>query len=202
MHAMTPSSNLTGRRAELAAAALTVVADGGLRALTHRAVDGAAGVPVGTTSAYLRTRAALLAALAEHVASTLVAGVEELTAHLGPDADAEEVVDRTSALLREWVGQPDLVLVRAELLLEAIRSAELRTVFLSWRERLVSLVTGVAEAKCVPDAAGRSEAVVSALEGILTGALLQPAPHRADHVEDMVATILGGLIATEDAPGQ
>src|SRR5690349_15896231 len=178
MLSMTPSSNLTGRRADLAAAAQRVVADGGLRALTHRAVDAAAGVPVGTTSAYLRTRAALLAALAEHVASTLVADVEELTAHLGPDADADEVVARTGALLREWVGQTDLVLVRAELLLEAIRSAELREVFLSWRERLVVLVTGVAEAKCVPDAGRRSEAVVSALEGILTGALLQPASRR------------------------
>jgi DNA-binding transcriptional regulator YbjK len=199
---MTPSSNLTGRRAELAAAALRVVADGGLRALTHRAVDAAAGVPVGTTSAYLRTRAALLAALAEHVASTLVADVEELTAHLGPDADADEVVARTGALLREWVGQTDLVLVRAELLLEAIRSAELREVFLSWRERLVVLVTGVAEAKCVPDAGRRSEAVVSALEGILTGALLQPASRRGTYVEDMVATVLGGLVGVEEAPAQ
>ncbi len=196
---MTPPSNLTGRRAELAAAALTVVAEGGLRALTHRAVDAAAGVPVGTTSAYLRTRAALLAALAEHVASTLVAGVEELTEGLGPDAEEGEVVERTSALLRQWVGQPDLVLVRSELMLEAIRSTELRDLFLPWRERLVSLVTGVAEAKCVPDAGRRSEAVVSALEGILTGALLQPERRRGTYVEEMVSTILGGLIATEGA---
>jgi DNA-binding transcriptional regulator YbjK len=202
MHAMTPASALTGRRGELAEAALTVVADGGLRALTHRAVDAAAGVPVGTTSAYLRTRAALVEALAEHVAGTLVVGVEELTARLGPQADPAEVVRRTSALLRGWVGQPDLVLVRAELLLESIRSAELRSVFLSWRERLVALVTGVAAAKGVPDAGRRAEAVVSALEGVLTGALLQPVARRRAYVEDMVATVLGGLIAGEGAPVQ
>ena len=194
---MTRPSHLTGRRAELAAAALTVVAEGGLRALTHRAVDAAAGAPVGTTSAYLRTRAALLAALAEHVASTLVDDVEEMTGHLGAEDFEREVVERTTALLRGWVRRPDLVLVRAELMLEAIRSSELRELFLSWREQLVATVTGVAEARCVPDAGRRSEAVVSALEGILTGALLQPEGRREAYVQDTVSTILEGLVAPD-----
>jgi hypothetical protein len=51
----------------------------------------------------------------------------------------------------------------------------------------------------VPDAGRRSEAVVSALEGILTGALLQPASRRGTYIEDMVATVLGGLIAAQEA---
>ena len=199
---MTRTSHLTGRRAELAAAAMTVVAEGGLRALTHRAVDAAAGVPAGTTSAYLRTRAALLAALTEHVASSLLEGVEELTGRLGPTSAESEVVEGTTALLRAWVRQPDLVLVRAELMLEAIRSTELHDLFLPWREQLVAMVAGVAEAKGVPDATRRSAAVVSALEGILTGALLQPERRRAAYVEDMVTTVLEGLIAAEGAPAQ
>ena len=187
---MTRTSHLTGRRAELAAAAMTVVAEGGLRALTHRAVDAAAGVPSGTTSAYLRTRAALLE------------GVEELTGRLGPTSAESEVVEGTTALLKAWVRQPDLVLVRAELMLEAIRSTELHDLFLPWREQLVAMVAGVAEAKGVPDATRRSAAVVSALEGILTGALLQPERRRAAYVEDMVTTVLEGLIAAEGAPAQ
>lgn len=51
------------RRTVLADAAIGVLADAGVRGLTHRAVDAAAGLPVGTTSAYLRTRQALLTAL-------------------------------------------------------------------------------------------------------------------------------------------
>jgi DNA-binding transcriptional regulator YbjK len=41
-------------------AAITVIAADGMRGLTHRAVDRAAGLPVGSTSYYARTRAALL----------------------------------------------------------------------------------------------------------------------------------------------
>ncbi|CAM5369450.1 Transcriptional regulator, TetR family OS=Tsukamurella paurometabola (strain ATCC 8368 / DSM/ CCUG 35730 / CIP 100753 / JCM 10117 / KCTC 9821 / NBRC 16120/ NCIMB 702349 / NCTC 13040) OX=521096 GN=Tpau_0929 PE=4 SV=1 [Tsukamurella paurometabola] len=41
-------------------AAIEVVGTRGLRGLTHRAVDGAAGVPSGTTSNHFRSRAALV----------------------------------------------------------------------------------------------------------------------------------------------
>ncbi|WP_234038673.1 hypothetical protein [Micromonospora coerulea] len=39
-----------------------------MRALTHRAVDARAGVPAGTTSAYLRTRQALIEAVVRRLA--------------------------------------------------------------------------------------------------------------------------------------
>jgi hypothetical protein len=44
----------------VADAAIAVLADHGARGLTHRAVDQAAGLPLGTTSNYARTREALL----------------------------------------------------------------------------------------------------------------------------------------------
>lgn len=48
-------------RAELVAeAAITLLAERGMRGLTHRAVDEAAGLPTGSTSNLARTRAALL----------------------------------------------------------------------------------------------------------------------------------------------
>ena len=48
---------LSPRRRQLLEAALHVIADEGLRGLTHRAVDRRAGLPEGSCSAYLRTRA-------------------------------------------------------------------------------------------------------------------------------------------------
>lgn len=53
----------SNRRTLLADAALDVLADEGMRGLTHRAVDRRAAMPPGTTSAYFRTRAALLTGL-------------------------------------------------------------------------------------------------------------------------------------------
>ncbi|NRQ39657.1 TetR family transcriptional regulator [Nonomuraea sp. NN258] len=56
------------RRAVLADVAIELVATQGIRALTHRAVDAAAGMPIGTTSAYFRTRKALLTGLVRRMA--------------------------------------------------------------------------------------------------------------------------------------
>ena len=58
---------MTDRRTTLADAALAVVADHGLKGLTHRAVDREASVPPGTTSNYFRTRAALIGAVVDRV---------------------------------------------------------------------------------------------------------------------------------------
>nr|WP_251022737.1 hypothetical protein [Streptomyces sp. ISL-10] len=44
-----------------------VLAEGGMRALTHCVVDGAAGMPPGTTSAYPHTRKALLTAVVRRI---------------------------------------------------------------------------------------------------------------------------------------
>ena len=55
------------RRTQLLDAALTVVADNGMKGLTHRAVDAAAGLPEGTTSNYYRNRAALVEAVLDRL---------------------------------------------------------------------------------------------------------------------------------------
>ena len=63
-------------------AAVHVMADEGLRGLTHRAVDRRAGLPEGTCSAYFRTRQALQLAVTGYVAATLAADVDALAAEL------------------------------------------------------------------------------------------------------------------------
>ncbi|MDI9903421.1 TetR family transcriptional regulator [Rhodococcus sp. IEGM 1409] len=55
------------RRALIAASAVTVIAEQGPRALTHRAVDQSLDLPSGSTSYYFRTREALLEATALHI---------------------------------------------------------------------------------------------------------------------------------------
>ena len=56
------------RRAEIADAAISTLARDGMRGLTHRAVDRAAGLPEGSASYYFRTRQALLQATVERLA--------------------------------------------------------------------------------------------------------------------------------------
>ncbi|RXR22039.1 TetR family transcriptional regulator [Oerskovia turbata] len=49
-------------------AAVELVGNGGVRALTHGRVDAAAGIPPGSTSNHFRTRAALVAGVIEWIA--------------------------------------------------------------------------------------------------------------------------------------
>ena len=52
------------RRAQLADAAIELLAASGVHGVTHRAVDRRAGLPAGTASNYFRSREALLVAAA------------------------------------------------------------------------------------------------------------------------------------------
>ncbi|GAB3973037.1 TetR family transcriptional regulator [Plantactinospora veratri] len=62
---------MTARRDRFAVitdAAIELVAELGMRGLTHRAVDARAGLPLGSTSAYFRTRKALIEAVVRRLA--------------------------------------------------------------------------------------------------------------------------------------
>jgi DNA-binding transcriptional regulator YbjK len=51
---------MADRRTEILDAALRVLAEHGMRGLTHRAVDAAAAIAAGSTSYYFRSRSALV----------------------------------------------------------------------------------------------------------------------------------------------
>lgn len=57
------------RRDAIADAAIEIIALEGLRALTHRAIDGRLGYPAGSTSYYLRTRQALIEAVVSRLSA-------------------------------------------------------------------------------------------------------------------------------------
>jgi AcrR family transcriptional regulator len=80
------------RFAALTDAAIDVLAELGMRGLTHRAVDARSGLPQGTTSAYFRTRKALIEAVVRRLAdldrADLAAGHLPDAAASSPDAAA------------------------------------------------------------------------------------------------------------------
>ena len=175
----------TGRRRELLDAAADVVAHGGLRALTHRAVDAQAGLPEGSTSSSYRTRLALLTALMEHIAWLMAHRIEAARTRIAdiPAQEHEQWVEEIVALAVDLAKQPRLVRVQAELTLEAVRTPELRLTFAAWRGRFLDLVGRIAEAVTPGVVEGRVETVVAAFQGVLTTSLIQPDDERAAYVE-------------------
>lgn len=67
------------RRWDLCDAAIELLADGGARGLSHPKVDQHAGMPAGTTSAYYRTRKALLIGAAERMSELDQADLTRMT---------------------------------------------------------------------------------------------------------------------------
>lgn len=92
------------RRDRLRDAACDVLAAAGGRGLTHRAVDKAARVPLGTTKNYFPSREALLRAAAERCVEQHRATREQLAAAAPPAAGREGLVALLSGLLQDVAG--------------------------------------------------------------------------------------------------
>lgn len=93
------------RRRDLCDAAIAVLADQGAKGLSHVKVDRAAEVADGTTSAYFRTRTALLVAMTERVVELdLMALQKAKSAAAGEDDELPRLADVVAAASKEpWL---------------------------------------------------------------------------------------------------
>lgn len=149
------------RQDAIADAAIHLVAIRGVRGLTHRAVDAAAGLPPGSTSYYLRTRHALLTACLER----LLALDERAILRTSPEVPALEVlVAAVTGIARE---RPQSTIARYELSLEATRRPELRALRDQHALRLRSSLARVLAGAGVPNAEQSSWPVAAMLDGLI-----------------------------------
>ncbi|MFD3786892.1 TetR/AcrR family transcriptional regulator [Streptomyces cyaneofuscatus] len=158
---------LPDRRDLIADAAISTVASAGLRGLTHRAVDTAAGLPAGSTSYYFRTRSALISACYLRLAELTVADVDRWQAEYGgPDPDS--AAEALAVLLHHWltVGR-DRQLARFELSLEATRRPELRADLEAAGLAARSRATALLAALGAPRPAQAADLLVAWTDGLL-----------------------------------
>ncbi|MER6919852.1 TetR/AcrR family transcriptional regulator [Streptomyces spiralis] len=147
-----PAPANVSRADRVADAALALLAERGMRGLTHRAVDEAAGLPQGSTSNLARTRQALLDLAVRRLAER---EARVLAPHELPDprtGGLDSLVDGlTLATHRALTRNRELTLARYELALEATRRPELRSHFDAagayFREQLGALVTAMGSAE-------------------------------------------------------
>ncbi|HYH12527.1 MAG TPA: TetR family transcriptional regulator [Thermomicrobiales bacterium] len=109
------------RRTLLADAGLRVIASKGARGLTHRAIDREAGVPLGTTSNYFRSRDALLGALGNRIIERFAPDPEVLSELAARPPSVELYVDYVRYIVERTTREPELTLALLELRLEAGR---------------------------------------------------------------------------------
>ncbi|MEH1055591.1 TetR family transcriptional regulator [Micromonospora sp. CPCC 206171] len=195
----------SARVAALADAAIALLAEGGMRALTHRAVDARAGVPVGTTSAYLRTRQALIEAVVRRLVDLDRADLtdRELPTDAPPPgppprltpADLDHLAVATAQVLDRWLTDGrDRSLARYACLLEAVHRPELRPILAHGtvlREQARALLAGAGAA----DPRRQGDQFVAFVDGLLfdrlvgAGALSAPPPGSPESREDLRSAI-------------
>ncbi|WP_244932007.1 TetR/AcrR family transcriptional regulator [Nocardioides sp. W7] len=191
-----PPAELSPRRRALLDAALQVLAEQGLRGLTHRAVDRQASLPEGSCSAYLRTRKALLTALTEYVAASLADDVDAIASELAGlphDVDTARKVGSVAQMFLGWLAHPEMLLARQELTIEATRDPDLAAVLETARTGLVDVVDGILRTRGKDHGPERAEWLVASLDGILLAALLKPTADRAGFLARALEQTLSSL---------
>ncbi len=153
------------RRDLLADAAIAVLARAGSRGLTHRAVDGVAGLPEGTSSYYFRTRSALLSACVDRMAARTLAEMASGPA-AGPTT-IDGLVAASVATVGRWLADDhERLLARWELALESTRRPELSTALRDAGARVRERVAATMVRLGIAEPERRADDLVACLDGL------------------------------------
>jgi DNA-binding transcriptional regulator YbjK len=185
------------RATVIADAAIELIAQRGLRGLTHRAVDEAAGLPQGSTSNRARTRAALLELVLDRLTAREWQVLRPQDAP-APGCGYKALAESLAAVLhRSLTGGRSLLLTRIELAMEANRRPELRarynTLGRGFREPLAAALA--AEHAADPERQARS--LVAWCEGVLFYFAAGAASRNVPDLEELrvsATEVLAGMV--------
>lgn len=176
-------------------AAIQVVGTDGMRALTHRAVDAAAGLPTGSTSNVFRTREALQRAMVVRLIDTEVAGWEHLAGRTAPTtptalaATLATMVDTLTGSLRT------LTVARYALFMEAARDPALQPEMGRGAQRVATIGHAWLSAAGSADPAAHTALLLAHLDGVVVHRLAFPdTPPGSHDVAAGLTTLLRALV--------
>ena len=189
-----PSSDRSERRQDLLEAALRLVSESGLGAVTHRSVEQAAGAPHGSVTYWFGSREGLISALvdwmcdeSERQARAIATPVQQQIA-AGQTLD----IDAIAAALSVWMdGTAAHQLARIELELQGAREPAHAERMTKAAQVFWDMCAAIAEGLGSedPDRDGRAMAVM--LDGLLLDRLAHP-PQSQDVVVASVRWLLTG----------
>ncbi|MFF6874813.1 TetR/AcrR family transcriptional regulator [Streptomyces sp. NPDC012474] len=163
-----------------------------MRGLTHRAVDRRAALPPGTTSAYFRTRAALLTALVTHLVQLDQDELQTIAEHLPPVRTAEELVDGMVLLTRRRLTGAGRrrSLARYACAVESVRDPELREILVprenAGREAVRLFLAG----QGVTDVESRTHTLLTCIDGLVFDRLVSGGEVPREPLEGLVTAAL------------
>ncbi|MER5224271.1 TetR/AcrR family transcriptional regulator [Streptomyces flaveus] len=184
----------TDRRTVLADAAIDVLAETGIRGLTHRAVDRAAHLPVGTTSAYYRTRQALLTALVRRLVALDQAELQAIGEQTPVPRNAEELAAGIAAFIEHRLTGDGRrrSLARYACALEGVHHPELREILVPRENAGRQVVRDFLAAQGVADddAEDRTVTLLTCVDGLVFDRLVGGGTVSSQEIHGLVAAAL------------
>lgn len=186
------SSVPSDRRTVLADAAVRALADQGMRGLTHRAVDREAGLPPGTTSAYFRTRHALLTALVRRLVTLDQAELEAAGEAVPPPADAEELAAGLAAFAEGRLTGDGRrrSLARYACAVESVHHPELREILAPRENAARRIVRDFLAGQGVDDPEGRTITLLTCVDGLVFDRLVHGGSVARAEIDGLLASAL------------
>ncbi|MFF1907521.1 TetR/AcrR family transcriptional regulator [Kitasatospora sp. NPDC058218] len=174
-----------------------------MRGLTHRAVDAAAGLPAGTTSAYLRTRQALLAALVRRLVELDQGELRAMGAQVRVIRSAAELAEGIAVLAEHRLTGEGRrrSLARYACAVESVRDPELREILVPRENAARSAVRAFIAGQGVADPEGRTISLLACVDGLVFDRLVGGGDVRPDEIRGLVATALRGPDGVDGASG-
>jgi DNA-binding transcriptional regulator YbjK len=186
------------RSETVADTAIALLAERGMRGLTHRAVDEAAGLPPGSTSNLARTRAALLELTLSRLTELEMRALAP--AYESTSTELPGLVSGMAAALHVQLKDRMRTLARYELALEATRRPELRKIYDQAGRRFRDPAVALLAAMGSKDPVRHARQLVAFSEGLMFDAIVgageTPTPDDLHHaLRDLLTGMLGAGVA-------
>ncbi|MEU8662225.1 TetR/AcrR family transcriptional regulator [Actinoplanes philippinensis] len=167
---------MPSRQEDLLDAAIGVLGNQGVRALTHRAVDAVAGVPFGSAANYFKTRDALLSAVVERFAERDRAGWQVIAGFVAPSDPGELAAALTAYVTRALGPDRAVTVARYGLFIEAALRPALQEHLAVSATELRRWATQWLRAVGSTDPEGDCTAIMDYLDGLILHQLAFPGP--------------------------
>lgn len=158
------------RKTLIADAAIALLASGGAKGLTHRAVDAQAGLPAGSTSFYCRTRQELLTlALLRHAALDMADLQEDAQRMSRLEWRADDFIDLLTERVADWLSpaKRGRLVARFELFMMASRDPELAAIVTQQRQHFLAATEMALSRAGVTDPAAVAPMVLVTVDALL-----------------------------------
>lgn len=187
----------TSPRQRLVEAALTRLAEQGMRGLTHRTVEETAGMAQGSVRYHFESLDGLIEAVLRHlveVEMTTVMRVDPAVTLQALESRVipPEVVDAARESLERIAARPDLALARFELLLHCARHPELQQILRDARNEFVRAVGGSLP---VPDPEAGARLILATVDGLALHQLSAHEPLVDRAAPLMLVTVSGAALS-------